>query len=191
MLVYDSLRLKNTIQVIGLCLYNVGMLIYSSIQYEQIHQAITGLKKTYSPDAHPQPYIEPSSDVWGQIQPFLLAVPIIIAAFTAFMGFVAWKLYDEFAWTIYKHISADLRIKRRFLAFQVSFCSSKLMLWSNRVVDLHFSTKVRFLLLPWLHSTIPRHRYDKARCRVRSDYCCRPYHGAHPVPGCILYSPRK
>ena len=34
--VYDSLRLKNTIQVIGLCLYNVGMLIYSSIQYEQI-----------------------------------------------------------------------------------------------------------------------------------------------------------
>jgi len=104
------------------------MLIYSSIQYEQIHQAITGLKKTYSPSAHPQPYIEPSSGVWGQIQPFLLAVPIIIAAFTAFMGFVAWKLYDEFAWTIYKHISADLRIKRRFLAFQVSFCSSKLML---------------------------------------------------------------
>lgn len=99
------------------------MLIYSSIQYDQIHQAITGLKKTYSADAHPQPYIEPSSDVWGQIQPFLLAVPIIIAAFTVFMGFVAWKLYDEFAWTIYKHISADLRMKRRFLAFQVSFLS--------------------------------------------------------------------
>ncbi|KAH8679857.1 hypothetical protein BGZ60DRAFT_428153 [Tricladium varicosporioides] len=117
-LVYDSLRLKNTIQVIGLCLYNVGMLIYSSIQYDQIRQAITGLKQ-YTINARPQPYIDPSSDVWGQIQPFLLAVPIIIAAFTAFMGFVAWKLYDEFAWTIYKHISADLRMKRRFLAFQI------------------------------------------------------------------------
>jgi hypothetical protein len=35
------------------------------------------------------------------------------------MSFIAWKLYDEFAWTIYKHISADLRMKRRFLTFQI------------------------------------------------------------------------
>jgi hypothetical protein len=35
------------------------------------------------------------------------------------MTFVAWKLYDEFAWTIYKHISADLRMKRRYLTYQV------------------------------------------------------------------------
>jgi hypothetical protein len=37
------------------------------------------------------------------------------------MSAIAWKLYDEFAWTIYKHISADLRMKRRFLTFQVWF----------------------------------------------------------------------
>jgi hypothetical protein len=35
------------------------------------------------------------------------------------MSAIAWKLYDEFAWTIYKHISADLRMRRRFLTFQV------------------------------------------------------------------------
>ncbi|KAF4635024.1 hypothetical protein G7Y89_g3091 [Cudoniella acicularis] len=113
-LVYDSLRLKNTIQVIGLCMYNVGMLIYSSIQYDQINQAIEGLE-TYQP----QPYILPSSRVWPNISPLLLAVPCIIAAFTVVLSFIAWKLYDEFAWTIYKHISADLRMKRRFLTFQI------------------------------------------------------------------------
>jgi len=35
-LVWDALRLKNTIQVIGLCLYNLGLLIYATVQYDQI-----------------------------------------------------------------------------------------------------------------------------------------------------------
>ena len=110
MLVYDSLRLKNTIQVIGLCLYNGGMLIYAAIQYDQIEKAITGLIPIY---------ILPSNPIWATIRPYLLAVPCIIAFFSLVMSFEAWKLYDEFAWTIYKHISADLRMKRRFLTFQV------------------------------------------------------------------------
>ncbi|RDL33147.1 Uncharacterized protein BP5553_08586 [Venustampulla echinocandica] len=112
-LVYDSLRLKNTIQVIGLCIYNVGMLIYASIQYDQINRAISGLSNN-SP-----PYIMADNPVWSNIKPFLLAVPCIIAFFTIAMSVIAWKLYDEFAWTIYKHISADLRMKRRFLTFQI------------------------------------------------------------------------
>jgi len=112
-LVYDSLRLKNTIQVIGLCIYNLGMLIYAAIQYDQIENAINGLKG-YSP-----PYILASDPIWQTIQPYLLAVPCIIAFFSVAMSVIAWKLYDEFAWTIYKHISADLRMKRRFLTFQI------------------------------------------------------------------------
>ena len=110
-LVYDSLRLKNTIQVIGICIYNVGMLIYASIQYDQIHKTITGLAIAS--------YIKPDTTVWADMQPYLVAVPCIIAFFTIVLSVIAWKLYDEFAWTIYKHISADLRMKRRFLTFQV------------------------------------------------------------------------
>ncbi|RDW73124.1 hypothetical protein BP6252_07031 [Coleophoma cylindrospora] len=110
-LVYDSLRLKNTIQVIGLCLYNLGMLIYAAIQYDQIKSAIETLQSTG--------YIQASKDVWHDVQPYLVAAPIIIAIFTLILSFIAWKLYDEFAWTIYKHISADLRMKRRFLTFQI------------------------------------------------------------------------
>jgi len=110
-LVYDSLRLKNTIQVIGLCIYNMGMLIYASIQYDQINKAIDGLASLN--------YVKPNTTVWADIQPYLVAVPCIIALFTIAMSVIAWKLYDEFAWTIYKHISADLRMKRRFLTFQI------------------------------------------------------------------------
>ena len=117
-LVYDSIRLKNTIQVIGLCMYNAGMLIYASIQYDQIEKAVNGLFDVVDggTDVH---YITPGDPVWIVIRPFLLAVPCIIAFFTVVMSFISWKLYDEFAWTIYKHISADIRMKRRFLTFQV------------------------------------------------------------------------
>ena len=108
-LVYDALRLKNTIQIIGLCLYNLGLLLYAAVQMSQLDDAVADLR-----DGN---FIERSS--WGAIKPFLIAIPCVIAVGTLAMSFVARKLYDEFAWTIYKHISADLRMKRRYLTYQV------------------------------------------------------------------------
>ena len=108
-LVYDALRLKNTIQIIGLCIYNVGLLIYAAVQLDQIKQAVWTLGGTNNID----------TTIWSEAQPFLLAIPCIIALGTVLLSVVAWKLYDEFAWTIYKHISADLKMKRRYLTFQV------------------------------------------------------------------------
>jgi hypothetical protein len=92
-------------------MYNLGMLIYASIQIDQINKAIATLETLRD--------IE-NTKVWTDIHPYLLASPCIIALFSIILSFEAWKLYDEFAWTIYKHISADLRMKRRFLTFQVS-----------------------------------------------------------------------
>ncbi len=112
LLVYDSLRLKNTIQVIGLCVYNLGMLIYAAVQVDQIKTSISNLEDGG--------YIPPGNQVWNEVHPYLVASPCILALGTASTSFVAWKLYEEFAWTIYKHISADLRMKQRFLTFQVS-----------------------------------------------------------------------
>lgn len=106
---YDALRLKNTIQVIGLCVYNIGLLIYAAVQMDQIKQAVEDLAATNTIDRR----------IWSEAQPFLVAIPCVIALGTVLLSVVAWKLYDEFAWTIYKHISADLRMKRRYLTFQV------------------------------------------------------------------------
>jgi hypothetical protein len=101
--------MKNTIQVIGLVLYNIGLLIYGAVQLNQIRDAILQLAES--------DYIR--QDVWSDTQPFLVAVPCVIAVGTILLGVCAWKLYDEFAWTIYKRISADLRMKRRYLQYQV------------------------------------------------------------------------
>ncbi|KAH8700575.1 hypothetical protein BGW36DRAFT_395637 [Talaromyces proteolyticus] len=106
-LVYDALRLKNTIQIIGLCICNVGLLIYGAVQIEQIQDAVASLHH----------YLD--DDLWQKAKPILIAIPCILAFTSILMVFVAWKLYDEFAWTIYKHISADLRMKRRYLTYQI------------------------------------------------------------------------
>jgi hypothetical protein len=108
-LVYDALRLKNTIQIIGICICNVGLLIYGAVQIEQIDEAVSKLMNLNAI----------SNDIWQQTRPFLIAIPCVIAVGSILMIIAAWKLYDEFAWTIYKHISADLRMKRRYLTYQV------------------------------------------------------------------------
>lgn len=108
-LVWDALRLKNTIQVIGLVIYNVGIMVYAAIQYDQIKDAAFVLDE--------QNFIP--SDFWIDVKAMLITVPVLMAVATIAFAFVAWKLYDEFAWTIYKHISADLRMKRRYLTYQV------------------------------------------------------------------------
>ncbi|KAL8795858.1 MAG: hypothetical protein Q9195_001738 [Heterodermia aff. obscurata] len=109
LLAYDALRLKNTIQVIGLCIFNAALLLYAAVQIEQIQDAVNQLLGQNSID----------HNVWADTKAFLIAIPCIIAVGTILLSFVAWKLYDEFAWTIYKHISADLRMKRRYLTFQI------------------------------------------------------------------------
>lgn len=90
-------------------MYNGGLLIYAAVQYDQIQDAVGFLLDGSDID----------HDIWLDLKPLLIAVPCLIALGTVLMSVVAWKLYDEFAWTIYKHISADLRLKRRFLTYQV------------------------------------------------------------------------
>ena len=107
LLAYDALRLKNTIQIIGLCLYNLGLLIYAAVQMAEINDAVHHLG------------LNLKTTTWSAVKPFLIAIPCVIAAGSIAMSVVARKIYDEFAWTIYKHISADLRMKRRYLAYQV------------------------------------------------------------------------
>ncbi|KAF2277845.1 uncharacterized protein EI97DRAFT_274917 [Westerdykella ornata] len=109
LLVYDALRMKNTIQIIGLVMYNGGILLYAGIQFDQIKDAIRTLDDQRFIKLH----------FWDSIRPMLVALPVLMGLFTVIFAFLAWKLYDEFAWTIYKHISADVRMKRRYLNYQI------------------------------------------------------------------------
>lgn len=113
-LVYDALRLRNTIQVIGLCACNVGLLIYGAVQVQQVHEAVQELEKGNLIDIN----------LWPIAKRYLITIPVLVGVGSVAMVIIAWKLYDEFAWNIYKNISADLRMKRRYLAYQVGLVNS-------------------------------------------------------------------
>ncbi|KAK3701642.1 hypothetical protein LTR37_015393 [Vermiconidia calcicola] len=131
-LVWDALRLKNTIQVIGICIYNLGMMVYAAVEMDQVKDAVRQLGDGVNID----------SGTWTYLEPCLIAAPCVIALGTVLLSIIAWKLYQEFAWTIYKHISADLRLKRRYLTYQVRKDSTP-----------HLS-RIHILLTTWMNQQI-------------------------------------
>ncbi|KAK4116706.1 hypothetical protein N656DRAFT_702133 [Canariomyces notabilis] len=111
---WDALRLKNTIQIIGLCVANLALFIYTILQIDQINNSIARLLKAglLKPD-------EADQNVWAMCRPFLVAIPVIIGVVTIAMSLIAYQLYQEFAWDILKQIGADYRMKKRFLHYQI------------------------------------------------------------------------
>ncbi|PHH91639.1 hypothetical protein CDD83_10925 [Cordyceps sp. RAO-2017] len=112
--VWDALRMKNTIQVIGVCIANLALLVYTAIQVDQIQTALEVLGRESALKLGITP-----AQLWADVRPFLIAIPAIIALATVVMMFIAWKLYQEFAWDILKNIGADYRMKKRFLHYQI------------------------------------------------------------------------
>jgi hypothetical protein len=120
-LTWDALRLKNTIQVIGLCIANLAIFVYTILQIDQINNSINRLLDAgaIKPD-------DEDRNVWALCRPFLVAVPAVVGVITVAMGAIAYQLYREFAWDILKQIGADYRMKKRFLHYQVSIHSGEL-----------------------------------------------------------------
>jgi hypothetical protein len=99
------------------------MLIYSAIQVQQIQDAIvaTELVSTLNYDPWPSTIFPHSviSLIIPGVKPFLIAVPSVIALAGIILLIITWKLYDEFGWTIYKHIGASVQMRRHFLVYQI------------------------------------------------------------------------
>lgn len=112
--VWDALRQKNTIQVIGVCFSNLALMVYTAIQVDQIKEAFDILGEHNALEKGVT-----AADLWGDVKPYLVAIPAIIALATVGMIFISWKIYQEYAWDILKNIGADYRMKKRFLHYQI------------------------------------------------------------------------
>lgn len=100
----DALRHKNTIQLIGLCGFNLAFLVYAGIQVPEIRE-IESLQSITNTDASTPTII-------------LLIIPVCISISQAAFIYLTWHLFKEFGWQIYKQIGADRKIKRIYLWYQ-------------------------------------------------------------------------
>lgn len=110
---YDALRRKNTFQLIGLCICNLGLLVYGIIQTKEIKDTLSSLSGSTVNAAH----------LWVEYRIALILVPVVLGVGTVCMSVVTWKLRAEFSWTIYKSISADLQMSWRYTTYQVGGAS--------------------------------------------------------------------
>ncbi|KKK18686.1 hypothetical protein ARAM_001190 [Aspergillus rambellii] len=108
-LAYDALKRENTFQLIGLCICNFGLLTYGIVQQRDIRDAMIKLAGDATSGHH----------LWGMYRIPLILVPVFLAVGTLLMVFETWKLHGEFSWSIYKNISADLQMNRRYTTYQV------------------------------------------------------------------------
>lgn len=109
LLCFDALRNKNTIQIIGLCIFSACMLIYASLQYDQIQKAVAVLSS--------HKYLHLGQ--WPLMKALIIAIPGVIGLGMVTMSAFSYKLYQEFGWSIYKHVGADIRLKRRYLVYLI------------------------------------------------------------------------
>lgn len=105
---YDALRRRNTIQLVGLCICNQGLFAFGILQMREIKDTIATLADQSLSDRLQDLY---------KIE--LILVPVFLGTGTLCMSFFTWKLRAEFSWSIYKNISADLQMKRRYFVYQV------------------------------------------------------------------------
>lgn len=108
---------KNTIQIVGFICFNVASLVYSLFQYFQMVSVTTDILATGLPSA---------TGDQSTLKVLLILIPVVISAFLIMFCYLAYRLYKEFGWKIYKKIGADPHMRRIYRHYQVFLMMLKL-----------------------------------------------------------------
>jgi hypothetical protein len=122
----------------------LGLLTYGFLQMQEIKSTVTTALNDKTVSDH----------ILKMYRIELVLVPVILGVGTVAMTFFTWKLRAEFSWSIYKNISADLQMKRRYLTYQVRCWDSLFVsFWggSRKLISLglYCPLEIRFLLCVW------------------------------------------
>ncbi|CCG81476.1 Putative uncharacterized protein [Taphrina deformans PYCC 5710] len=121
---------RNTIQVIGLVIFNFAFLVYSAFQIREAHNVVFGTNTDF--DQHGDVFNTSSNlrlgaanhqtareHFWHHLLPFLVIVPCIIAVAQVLYVICALKLYQVFGWDIYQKLGASTTVKNYFMSYQI------------------------------------------------------------------------
>ncbi|KFH65122.1 hypothetical protein MVEG_08603 [Podila verticillata NRRL 6337] len=120
-LLCDAMYNKNTIQIIAIVVFNCAMVAYAGLQMKQASEILVATPTDSLQNAildifgankyNPIPY--------HASLPYEIAVLVLMAIFATVFAFIAYKLYKEFGWSIYKKIGADLAMRDMYKVYQI------------------------------------------------------------------------
>ncbi|RSM19565.1 hypothetical protein CDV31_001452 [Fusarium ambrosium] len=122
----DSCRIKNKIQIWAQCVINVCLSVTAGMQFVQAKEAAERILKGY--DGQKNPFADSEKPFWKYTQPALIACIAIYSACSLFMVTLACWLHVEFSWTLYEHVSPDVKMKARHLRYQAYLVFLKISL---------------------------------------------------------------
>lgn len=105
---------RNTIQIVGLAIFNCLLLIYAAIQVGEIAEVL-GTKTDGNAHTDSKIFSLPTKILSG------LVIAVIAAAQIAYV-ILAWSIWKEFGWRIYRFLGADLQIRRYYRQYQIFEC---------------------------------------------------------------------
>ncbi|KAF4452116.1 hypothetical protein F53441_5049 [Fusarium austroafricanum] len=142
-LAVDSCRIKNKIQIWTQCLLNICFSIATGMQYFQVEFAAGRVSKGY--DMYRTPFADNRKPFWAIAKPISITCVAFSSACSLCMCLMAFYLHMEFAWSLYEHISPDLKMTARhvkyltYLVFlKVSLLPLCCFLITYGTIDVHY-----------------------------------------------------
>ncbi|KAF9102689.1 hypothetical protein BGX27_010907 [Mortierella sp. AM989] len=109
---WDAVRAQNTIELIGIVLFNLCCFAYSIFEISQT--------KTSLSEAGKRGFLmQDFSDLYSSLFPYLIVVVCVIGLTQCLVAWLAYQLFQEFGWKIYKKIGADPNMKKMYRAYQI------------------------------------------------------------------------
>jgi len=112
-----AIRQRNTIQNIGLVIFNACFLAYSGVQITEIPKSVNMIDykdvKTTADDLN------------RQMRPFLIVIPVITGIAQIAYTYLAYRIYQDFGWLVFKRLGADRKIHRYYFYYEIFACLLK------------------------------------------------------------------
>lgn len=117
---WDAVRAQNTIELIGIVLFNLCCFVYSIFEISQIQRSLSDAGDRGFFDSKPgKTSTEVAMDLNTSLQPFLIVMVCVFGITQCLVTWLAYRLFQEFGWKIYKKIGADPNIKKMYRAYQI------------------------------------------------------------------------
>lgn len=107
---YLAIKQRNTIQIIGLVIFNASFVAYSAVQITEIPQLVADV--SYQNIIH-------------KMRPILIMIPVITGIAQIGYIYLAYKIYQDFGWLVFKRLGADRKIHRYYFYYEIFACLLK------------------------------------------------------------------